>query len=83
MDLEPLDLCPLEDVIFGRPCGDIACGEVALVEDAHLVRLEGTDDAMQETSVMKKDEVFVLLFVGGGTRAYPITSGAMAGRCIL
>lgn len=61
MDLEPLDLCPLEDVIFGRPRG---CGEVALVKDAYLVRLEGTDDAMQETSVMKKDEVFVLPFVG-------------------
>jgi hypothetical protein len=58
------DLGPLEDFIFGWPSGDIGRSEVALVEDAHLVRLKGTDDAMQESSVMEEEEVMLLPIVG-------------------
>ena len=35
-----------------------------MVEDADLVRLKGTDDAMQEPSVMEEDEVFLFPIVG-------------------
>lgn len=54
------DLGPLADVIFGRSCGDIGRGEVALVEGADLVRLERPDDGVQESSVMEQDEVLLL-----------------------
>jgi len=57
------NLGPLEDVILGWSCGDIGRGEVALVEGADLVRLKGTDDGMQESSVMEEDEVFLLPIV--------------------
>lgn len=57
---DPSDLGPLEDVIFVRSCGDIGRSEVALVERADLVRLEGTDDGVQESSVVEQDEVVLL-----------------------
>lgn len=51
---------PLEDVILSRSCGNIGCSEVALVESPDLVRLEGTDDGVQEAPVMEQDEVVLL-----------------------
>lgn len=51
------------DVVFGRPYGGIGRGKGALVEDAYLVRLKGTDGGMQDSLVMEKDEVFLLPFV--------------------
>jgi len=39
-------LGPLEDVVLGWSCGDIGRCEVALVEDADLVRLKGTNNGM-------------------------------------
>jgi hypothetical protein len=61
--LSSSNLGPLEDVIFGWPCGDIGRSEVALVEGADLVRLKGTDDGMQESSVMEENKVFLLPIV--------------------
>ena len=58
------DLGPLENVIFGWSYGEIGRSDVALVEHAYLVRPKGTDDAMQESSVMEDDEIFILPFVG-------------------
>lgn len=58
------DLGPLEDVIFGWSYGDVGRREVALVEDAYLVRLKGTDDGMHDSSVMEKNEVLFLPFMG-------------------
>ena len=60
----PSDLDPLEDVVFGWSCGGIGRSEVTLMEDADLVMLEGTDDAMRESSVMEEDKVFLLPIVG-------------------
>ena len=34
------------------------------MEDANLVMLEGTDDAMRESSVMEEDKIFLLPIVG-------------------
>lgn len=53
------DLGPPEDVVFAWPCRGIGPSEVALVKDANLVRLEGTDDGVHEPSIMEEYEVVI------------------------
>ena len=85
------------DVLRVRTDGVVRRREVALMECAHFVRLESTDDRVQHAAVVEEDEV-VLVPVVGVYQLYAalvsiaqktrldfaeLTLGAMAGRCIL
>ena len=47
-------------VLRSRPHGFIRRGEVALMERAHLVRLNRANDSVQHTSIVEQDEVLFL-----------------------